>query len=128
MNKYIAIGIGGFIGAILRYLIEISTPCFYCSTMFVNSVGSFGLAFMTALFLNLSSIPNWLKISITVGFFGSFTTFSTFSLEALELLENGNILFFFFYSGINLLLGLLFAAIALYIVNRLRKDKKGNLI
>ncbi len=96
MNNILVIGLGGFVGAILRYLVGVaihqvtrgfSHPIahqFPWGTLVVNVAGCF-------LFGRLSSIttikqmisPQWNSL-VFVGFLGAFTTFSTFSKETLE--------------------------------------------
>ena len=85
---FLAVGIGGAFGAILRYLISewtIVSSSFPYVTLGINFLGSFLLAY---LLIRQTFIQNPLmKLGITTGFLGGFTTFSTFSLEALSLLQ-----------------------------------------
>lgn len=85
--------IGGGIGSVLRYIAKIfidkHISLYYpYATLFVNVVGSFFLGFVTAYFLNKTSIPSEIKLFMTVGIAGGFTTFSTFSLECFTLIKN----------------------------------------
>ena len=91
MINIIAIGIGGAIGAILRYLIGnqitiIFGTAFPFSILFINIFGSFlfGIALESFNLLSISNEP--LQKFVTIGLLGSFTTFSTFSFEAIDLL------------------------------------------
>ena len=82
--QIVSVAFGGFIGAILRYLLSniIMSPI---STFTVNIVGSFLLAWLltsTAQKLKLS--PN-ITLGLGTGLLGSFTTFSTFSVDVLNL-------------------------------------------
>lgn len=85
---FLAVGVGGAFGALLRYLISnlgMDWNSFPYATLGINFVGSFLLAYILT---RQSFIQNPLiKLGITTGFLGGFTTFSTFSLEALLLLE-----------------------------------------
>ncbi|MBU2514305.1 fluoride efflux transporter CrcB [bacterium] len=90
-----AIGIGGFFGAICRYLVasRISIwlgPFFPFGTLTVNAIGSFLLGILTRFFLEHIVFDELLKIGVLVGFLGAFTTFSTFSYESVVLLQEGD--------------------------------------
>ncbi|MEC9488772.1 MAG: fluoride efflux transporter CrcB [Halanaerobium sp.] len=114
MLKVIAVGLGGFFGAISRYLISgwverYFQGTFPFGTLTVNLVGCFLLGFLYALTLEKEALGPIVRIGITTGFLGALTTFSTFSLETLTLLEGRN-----YYLGlgnvfISLLLGLMLA-------------------
>ncbi len=90
----IFIGMGGFIGAISRYLAaslihRLFGVSFPYGTLFVNVAGSFFLCMFLPLSLEVYQIPAELRAAVTVGFCGAFTTFSTFSFETLSLLQDG---------------------------------------
>lgn len=88
----IAVGIGGFAGSVLRYLISASFPYkggFPWATLSINLVGSFLLALLSQLLLNRLGVSEPVSLMLRVGLCGGFTTFSTFSVETLSLLENG---------------------------------------
>lgn len=104
---------GGFVGAVLRYLISgqvqnISKATgFPYGTLTVNLIGSFliGLVFYY-LETNISIDPQT-KAFILVGVLGAFTTFSTFSIETLDLFQSGEVMGAFMNMGAHGLLGLL---------------------
>ncbi len=88
------VGIGGFIGAMARYVISgvvQDNYTFPVGTLFVNVVGSFLLSFVmySTEFIGLFSDET--RIFLTVGVLGAFTTMSTFSYESFKLLESGEI-------------------------------------
>ncbi len=88
------IGMGGFFGAISRYLAASFVHRFFgvdfpFGTLFVNVVGSFVLCLFLPLSLEAYQISPELRAAVTVGFCGAFTTFSTFSFETLSLLQDG---------------------------------------
>jgi len=88
----LAIGIGGSIGAISRFLIsfyaqKILGSSFAYGTLIVNMLGSFLIGFLALYFENVIS-PN-LKAMIVTGFLGALTTFSTFSYESILMIQEG---------------------------------------
>ena len=93
MKELIIIGFGGFVGAILRYLVSgwiqnLSNSQFPFGTLTVNSIGCFIIGFLAGIFQHAIISPE-LRMFITIGFLGAFTTFSTFSYETMMLLKSG---------------------------------------
>jgi fluoride exporter len=87
----IAVGAGGFFGAILRYLLgEWVHPAdgFPLGTLIVNLLGCLFLAWFFTVTTRRWKISPTLRLSVGTGFTGAFTTFSTFSVETLHLLQN----------------------------------------
>lgn len=90
----LAVGAGGFIGSVLRYLCGLipSDTAFPFVTFAINVVGSFCLAFIAALVLKGTIDNEQLSLMLRVGLCGGFTTFSTFSLESMQLVQQGDVL------------------------------------
>ena len=92
MKTLVAVGLGGFIGAIARYLISgwaqklLGAP-FPVGTLTVNVLGSFAIGFLALSFEHLIA-PQW-KAFVITGFLGALTTFSTFSYETATLIMEG---------------------------------------
>jgi CrcB protein len=91
MIHLLSIGIGGFCGAICRFLVsgrvhELAGTAMPWGTLAVNFCGSFLLGFIIPLPAGQWFTPQ-VKAATTVGFLGAFTTFSTFSVDTLELLQ-----------------------------------------
>ncbi|KUJ84737.1 fluoride efflux transporter CrcB [Microbulbifer flavimaris] len=107
--QWVAIAVGGAIGAILRHLITVwSYPVFNgkfpLGTLIVNVTGSFliGVAYVMIVDRGLLS-PEW-RLLLMTGLFGALTTFSTFSLESLLLWHNDQPLMALAYILISLVL------------------------
>ncbi|NPA12256.1 MAG: fluoride efflux transporter CrcB [Epsilonproteobacteria bacterium] len=107
-DTYLAIGIGGFIGAILRAyingfvnsLVKHHIPF---GTLSVNFLGSFILGALIGL-IQAGIITNpYIKSMLTTGMMGALTTFSTFAVENFFLIQNGLII----QSAINIALNVI---------------------
>jgi fluoride exporter len=95
MEKYLFIGIGGFIGSVSRYglsslLYRVLGDRFPYGTMAVNVIGCFTIGLLMTLFEDRWLVQPNIRLFLTVGILGGFTTFSTFSYETIEILRAGN--------------------------------------
>jgi len=92
-QSILAIGSGGFLGAILRAYLNIfinnkfpsSIPL---STLSVNIIGSFFIGVLFAFFYETDIFNPYVKSFLAVGFLGALTTYSTFAIETLFLLNS----------------------------------------
>jgi CrcB protein len=90
MEKWIAVGLGGALGAIGRYsisLLPVKTS-FPWLTLITNLLGAFLIGCIVGVSTEKAWPETW-NLFWKTGVCGGFTTFSTFSLEAWNLLENG---------------------------------------
>lgn len=87
----LAVGVGGFIGSVLRYLVGVAAPAtsFPWATLLINVVGSFTIAYVAGMVLRGVLPDSELSLLLRVGLCGGFTTFSTFSLDTVNLISNG---------------------------------------
>jgi len=97
MTIYLAIALGGSLGAVCRYWVSTSTynwlgTEFPYGTLLVNVSGSFLMGFLVILLTEKLSLPEEVKLALLVGFLGSYTTFSTFAMDGLNGLHNGAIM------------------------------------
>jgi CrcB protein len=105
LKNFMFVGCGGFIGAVLRYLISGWTQqltrigFFPIGTVIVNILGCFILGILGGLAENLQLFNSNLRLFLFIGVLGSFTTFSTFSFETIALMRDGEL----FYASINIL-------------------------
>lgn len=112
--KIVAVGSGGFIGAVLRYLISVFAQSqfpdskFPFGTVAANLIGCLLIGFLAGLF----ELKSWgnpeFRLFIFVGILGGFTTFSTFSHETFLLFENGKLLMSLANLAIQVIFGLAF--------------------
>lgn len=87
---YIAVGIAGMAGALLRYYLSIAIGAdggasFPAATLIINLIGCFVLSWFTFGVGTLNKLPAWFRVGFSTGLIGSFTTFSTFSVETVQL-------------------------------------------
>ena len=95
LAKYLFVGIGGFIGSVLRYgcsgfVYRIAGDRFPLGTLTVNFIGCFVIGFVMMLFEERWLVSPTIRLFLTVGILGGFTTFSTFSFETIEIFRGGN--------------------------------------
>ena len=94
MRNVLAVGLGGFLGAIARYGVSLAvarlwTMEFPLGTFLINVSGSFVLGlFSTLATERLAVDPAW-RLLVATGFVGAYTTFSTFEYETHRLVEVG---------------------------------------
>jgi CrcB protein len=91
----ILIGLGGFAGAISRYVVDglVSDRiggAFPWGTLVVNASGSFVLGLLFALTAERALFPAEIRGPLLIGFIGAYTTFSTYMLESWTLIERGS--------------------------------------
>ena len=91
--KCLMVGIGGFVGSILRYLISLipisEKFVFPIKTLVTNICGAFIIGLIVALALKRPDMDPKTTLLIKTGFCGGFTTFSTFALESSDLIGKG---------------------------------------
>ena len=115
MSLWLIIGIGGFVGAILRYWVSgwiqggfISFPF---GTLGVNFIGSLLLALIMYASEYRGIFGEETRVFLTIGGLGSFTTMSTLSYESMKLLEQSEHMLF----GLNLVGTITLCLLAVYL-------------
>lgn len=92
--QIIAVGIGGFFGAISRFWLSNQMYVwlgrdFVWGTLTVNALGSFLIGLLTMLMIDKAHLALEWRALLIVGFIGAFTTFSTFAFETVLYLQQG---------------------------------------
>ncbi len=91
MYNVLWVGIGGFVGAILRYAVSGYVQAasksidFPYGTLSVNVLGCFFIGLLSFIAEEKGALTPQARMLLLVGMLGSFTTFSTFSNETMEL-------------------------------------------
>ena len=108
--KIISVAIGGAIGAVVRYLINISPAAnlfdkFPFPTFIINIIGSFLIGFMMIVFADKFVVNENIRVAVIVGFLGAFTTFSTFEMEIFGLVREREFVTGFLYLFLSIFVG-----------------------
>ena len=94
MQSILYVGIGGFIGASLRYIISVNSSRLFGTqlpygTLIVNVLGGLLIGVIMEFSLTTDFISHDLRLFLTTGILGGLTTFSTFSYETISFLSEG---------------------------------------
>ncbi|MFH2046930.1 MAG: fluoride efflux transporter CrcB [Pseudomonadota bacterium] len=113
MSNILIVGIGGFTGAILRYLISgyiqnlTQKAAFPFGTLAVNITGCFLIGIFSQLVESQAGLSSELRTFLIIGLLGAYTTYSTFSNETMNLLQSQQFFHALINVGTHLFLGLL---------------------
>ena len=96
MLNILSVGLGGFLGAVSRYLIGLiplkEGLIFPIKTFSINILGCLVIGLVAAWAAKNESVSPQLLLFLKVGLCGGFTTFSSFALETTDLIKSGHIL------------------------------------
>jgi len=111
MRKYIYIGCGSFIGAVLRYLAKGIQVYNYqenvpINTLLINVLGAFIMAVILTISFEVWAFDSDIRLGVTTGFLGAFTTFSALCKETVGLMQNGDYFLAISYITASTMLGL----------------------
>ena len=115
LRSLMAVGLGGAIGSVLRYVVTFLFvqrfgSGFPWSTVFINVSGSLLIGIVAELSLTRAlGITPFFRLVLAVGVLGGYTTFSTFSFETLLLVNEGARYLAFFYAAGSVILGIIAA-------------------
>lgn len=111
MKNCLYIGIFGFFGAILRYFIKNIQIFNYkeavpINTIIINVTGSFLLALILTIAVEVWEIREEIRLGIATGFLGAYTTFSTLCKDTVTLISSGLYFSALSYVTVSAVLGL----------------------
>ena len=123
----LAIGSGGFIGAVLRSYINglISHKIPHelpFGTLGVNLIGSFIMGCLVAYFMHSALLSVHVKSFLSTGILGALTTYSTFAIESFLLFEGGSIVLALTNMTLNVFGTVLMAGGGYYFINSFFKS------
>ncbi len=117
MKNIIAIAIGGAIGALARFSINMQAES-PVGTIIENISGSFLLGILTAYFL-IRLTKEWLRLGLGVGLCGGFTTMSTLAFDSVFLFQTESFFVVLLYLLISIFGGIIFAFLGFFLGNKL---------
>ncbi|WP_339733008.1 fluoride efflux transporter CrcB [uncultured Gimesia sp.] len=115
MSQLLAVGLGGFVGAIARYsiteFVSRRYPGFPAGTLVVNAAGCLLIGILMAIITHKQLHPSLrvhehASLFLVSGFLGSLTTFSTFGHDTVSLMRNSEMQQAFLNISGNLIVGL----------------------
>jgi CrcB protein len=112
MFKLFLIGLGGLIGALLRYSVSglvqnwSKSISFPYGTLAVNLLGCFTIGALSQLAETRGVLSPEVRSFVFIGLLGAFTTYSTFGNETINLMMDGENLLSLANIGLHLFLGL----------------------
>ena len=124
LTNILVVGIGGFLGSVLRYLVSLwagarGWTTFPWATLIVNVVGCFLITLILTIAAQVTMRTN-LRLFLTTGIMGGLTTYSTFDWETTQFFQTGAPLSAFANIGVTLVAcfvaGLLGIALAKLVV------------
>lgn len=111
MRKYVFIGIGGIVGAVLRYMIKgININGYHgnipLNTLIINVTGALILSVVLTFAAEIWNFNFDIRLGIAVGFLGAYTTFSTLCKEIAGLINVGRFSAALVYMVLSIVLGM----------------------
>lgn len=124
MSRYLAVMIGGAIGAASRFGLATAVARLYAGpfplgTFLINVTGSLLIGVLMGFFVNRPAVDVHLRLFLVTGILGGYTTFSSFEWETVVSLRSGAAGYGVLYLASSVLLGLAGAWGGLWIANRL---------
>jgi len=95
MARVLLVGLGGFLGTVVRYtlggaIVRLKgTATFPYETLVVNVLGCLAIGFLASLAETRGLFSSTTRAFLFIGLLGGFTTFSSFGYETVQLLRDG---------------------------------------
>ncbi len=110
--QFLCVGLGGFLGALARYLINLGQVFlgwqgYPYATLAINLSGCFFGGILLGVTEKTPTIHHNFLLFASVGFLGAFTTFSTFGIETFNFIRTQNLSAAFSYIGISVIFGII---------------------
>ncbi len=117
MKLILAIGLGGFLGAVGRHLLGgwlqgLSHGRFPWGTLAVNVLGCFLIGLLAT---QITRFPEAWRLFVVTGLLGGFTTFSTFGIDSVHLAKGDFPVLGLANIAANLILGLSAVALGMFL-------------
>ena len=112
MLLILLVGVGGFFGAVMRYVVTNWVQDFFhvlslpYGTLTVNLLGCLIIGLLGGLSESRNLFNQEARALLFIGVLGGFTTFSTFGYETVQLLRDGQSLAAFSNIGLQVCMGL----------------------
>lgn len=124
LQKILFVGMGGFAGAALRYLVSLASASLFGSdmpwgTLIVNAVGGLLAGLVMEMGIASEIISPTMRLFLMTGILGGLTTFSAFSWETMSLFSDGSYLRAGWNILLNVALSLGAVALGRLIVNQI---------
>ena len=122
MPVFVAVGIGGALGALARYGIDraleprVIALCPW-STFLINISGCFAAGVVISSLVDRHEVPGWARVGLVMGFLGAYTTFSTFGQETWELTDDRHLVVASLYVAASVAVGVVAVALG-HVVGR----------
>lgn len=95
LGNALLVGLGGFFGTVLRYLINLQTKSWPIGlpvgTLLVNVLGCFAVGVISGFSEKYAWGPSIAIHFVTIGIIGGFTTFSAFGFETIALVQTKSV-------------------------------------
>lgn len=107
MAPWLAVAIGGAVGSVLRYSLDLIWPSnFGLATLVINVIGSFTIGVLVTGVFTRKTLPHWLPAALGPGLLGGFTTMSGFAQWMTSYILIGNMAIILAYLLGSVVLGL----------------------
>ncbi len=109
LNQFILVGIGGFVGASLRFAFSLVAAKLawagWAWTLSVNLVGCAVIGILAGWAGHITLLNDGMRLLVVTGILGGFTTYSAFGMDAVSMLHSRDFGLFALYVGMHLLGG-----------------------